>query len=1136
MIAPEPLIALEVDEVKAKASPEPLLNYEQLHASNPDTSVWVSASAGTGKTKILTDRVLRLLINGVKPEKILCITFTKAAAGEMNNRINKELSVWANLSSVKLEERLKSSFGHPPTREQLNLASQLFHEKLSSVENLKIQTIHSFCQFILGRFPVEAGISPGFKVIDEYKRDEILKQIRINLIVNACERPDSELGNSVEFIASHLHENTIYEIIKEVINNKTKFYNLFNNFKECSHYERELRKIFVLSEYQFETNIIERLLAGLNYLNIELNLEAIDKEIYGKEYEVLKRYFEYKQLNLHQQVANFENFCSIFLTQTGEVRKTIFNKKFRCSYPEIDEKFNKIMLNVLDTCEQIKSLNIIFFSKHLFSLANFIINNYEEHKTTHAYLDFDDLIYYTSKLLTNSEAREWVLYKLDGFVEHILVDEAQDTNFEQWQIIEALAREFYAGVTRADSNRTLFVVGDEKQSIYSFQGADPASFTAMNCYFKDKMLAADKRFATIDLSWSYRSLDAINIAVTKVFERIKKQDTALFSNQNLSMKCFRQGGGGRIEIWPLVIKQSKESNLFWPLPDRSHEYETTDLLLAEAIAHYIHSQISSKKYLASRKRTVNASDFIILVKQRDEFSKQVINELNKLHVKVAGIDRMSLLDNLAIKDILCLAKFVLLPNDDLNLACLLKSPFVGLPESTLYSLAVKREGRSIWQALKESPTRSEATSGDLMKKAFADLSKFLEIYKVSSFTEFFRLILDALGFREKILIECGLEASEIVNEFLDLAANFERENGNNLQDFIIWVENSHIEIKRDLEQGDSLRVMTVHGSKGLQAPFVILADTTRIGRQKPKLLWTEENHLLWPGYSANENEFYKALEEKYKHKDYQEYLRLLYVAMTRAEDELIIFGSSEKEDVADNCWYSLIKEGLKDVTCEAEIPVNLTRYFAGNSKYLHFDLYSEKVAPLESVPLSSNDKYIPLMDTTPKFFLKTMEEQQLTQSPLISRQATEYGTVIHRLLEAYFTAKDLNFVINHPILEHLNYKQVISVREKLSRVAELSEIKQLLKYNLKCEVTVGMNDERNSTLGRLDLLAINNSEAVIIDYKTDSHVPSSVSDVPNQYQTQLKHYKQIITELYPEKIIRTKIFWFENLSFMELYL
>jgi ATP-dependent helicase/nuclease subunit A len=1105
----------------------PNLNYEQLQASDPNSSVWVSASAGTGKTKILTDRVLRLLISGVKPEKILCITFTKAAAGEMNNRINKELSVWANLSSIKLEERLRSSFGYSPSREQLNLAAQLFHEKLSSVESLKIQTIHSFCQFILGRFPVEAGISPGFKVIDEYKTAELLKEIRINLILQASEEPESELGQSLEFIASHLHENTIYEIIKEVVSSRGKFKELFNKFSDSSAYEVKLKQNFLLQEYKAEEDLIERLIKDIELLNINYRLSEFDQELFEKEYSVLARYYDYSCLSFEDKITKFEDFYEIFLTQTGSPRKSLFNKKFRQQYPDLDEQFNKAMALVVNIHEQIKTLKLISFSKHLFSLASYVINNYEEYKFNHSYLDFDDLIYHTSKLLTNSDAREWVLYKLDGFVEHILVDEAQDTNVEQWQIIEALAREFYAGATASETNRTLFVVGDEKQSIYSFQGADPSSFMAMNSYFKDKMHSADKKFTTIDLSWSYRSLDAINIAVTKVFDHLQKTNPSLFVSHNLDMKCFRQGGGGRIEIWPLIVGPKNHVSETWPLPEKYEEFDTTDFLLAQAIAQYIHTQIASNKYIQSKKRTINSSDFIILVKQRDEFSQQVIKELNKLKVKVAGIDRMSLIDNLAIKDLIALAKFVLLPEDDLNLACLLKSPFIGLPENSLYKIAVNRNKKTIWQALHEEENHA------LGEKILQILENFIELYKSSNLTNFFSLILDAQGFREKLLIECGSEAGEVINEFLDLVTNFEKENGSNLQEFVIWIENSNIEIKRDLEQGDSLRVMTVHGSKGLQAPFVILADTTRIGRQKPKLLWTEQNWLLWPGYSANENKYYKELEEEYKSKDYQEYLRLLYVAMTRAEDELIIFGGSEKEEVADNCWYSLIKNGLKDIAAIEEIPANFAKYWGEGGKFLSFDMYPEKKVHDAATPLMQDKKYIPLIDTAPKFKLKPDNPQRIALSPLYSRKATEYGTIIHKILEAFFLSKNADIIKNHPLITRLTHKQARGAKEKLENIPYLAEVKSLLNYNLKCEVTVGMNKENNSLLGRLDLLAINENEAIIIDYKTDSLVPNSELEVPIEYREQLAHYKKIISELYPNKIIRTKIFWFENLSFME---
>jgi ATP-dependent helicase/nuclease subunit A len=1107
----------------------PLLNFEQLEASNPDNSVWVSASAGTGKTKILTDRVLRLLINGVKPEKILCITFTKAAAGEMNNRINKELSIWANLSSIKLEERLKTSFGHPPTKEQLTSASHLFHEKLSSVENLKIQTIHSFCQFILGRFPVEAGLSPGFKVIDEYKTEELLKTIRINLIMQACENPRSTLSESLEFIASHIHENTLFDVIKDVIDDRSKFKELFNKFTDAKEYEADLRENFSLKKFEYEQDILEKIFAKVNILDLQYDIQEFDPQLFGKEISILKRYQEFCYLNKHEQNAQYEDFFAIFLTHIGESRKNLFNKKFRTQYPEIDELFDQIKQIIIEAHEQIKSLKLTFFSTHLFTLAKFIISTYEEYKFHHAYLDFDDLIYHTRKLLINSDAKDWVLYKLDGFVEHILVDEAQDTNAEQWQIIEALAKEFYSGATAAETNRTLFVVGDEKQSIYSFQGADPNSFIAMNGYFKDRIQAADKKFSNIDLSWSYRSLEAINIAVAKVFHKLQETNTQLFSGQNLNMKCFRQGGGGRIEVWPLVHSQKQDLDVTWPLPDKYEDFDTANILLAKTIAQYINLQINSKKYILSQKRTINASDFIILVKQRDAFSQYVIQELSRLNVKVAGIDRMKLTDSLAIKDLICLAKFVLLPQDDLNLACLLKSPFIGISETLLYEIAVERNKKSLWETLNilKNTQRNILEVVDI-------LGKFIDIYNHHLLTEFFTLILEALGYREKLLIACGIDTGEIINEFLDLVANFERDNASNLQAFILWIESSNVEIKRDLEYGESVRVMTVHGSKGLQAPVVILADTTRLGNMRQKILWTKETKLLWPGYAANENVQYKELQDSYKQKDYLEYLRLLYVAMTRAEDELIIFGSSEREEVSENCWYQIIKEALSDVMLKSPLPGELLPYFTKQKEFFYLDMYGNRKIPIESFKSSKEQKYIPLIDITPKYSPSIIESIALSVSPLQSRYATEYGTVIHKLLEIFFTSKDGNKVVNHPLLEHLPQNQAAGAAKKIQQVTDLPEIRELFRYDLKCEVTVGVKSHENALLGRIDLLAVNDKEVIIIDYKTDTKVPVSTYEVPFEYKEQLKHYKKIMSHIYKDKILRTQIFWFENLQFMEL--
>ncbi|AFC73461.1 UvrD-helicase domain-containing protein [Rickettsia montanensis] len=811
----------------------------QKEASDPNYSVWVSASAGTGKTKILTDRFLRLLITGVEPSNILCLTFTNAAAIEMQVRINSSLKYLSLCNAEKLEEALFLMSGNKPSPQETENAKTLYDKILNSNKLLNIYTIHAFCQKILKTFPLEAGITPEFKILEETKLQDIFLNIRNEIYLS------DEHNDLIKILLNRFHEITLQDIFTEIIEQKIKFRKLFINKqipKEISN------KRLALGELN---NIYDK----VKNLFAEYDLEIAPKEI--------------------------------FFTKDGKKRQSLLSKELIRKYPKLLLELEKITYEIyrLDELRRIEELE--YHTNLLTKLAHIILKKYDSYKEENNLLDYDDLIYYTEKLLNNKTTHEWLLHKLESEINHILVDEAQDTSPPQWNIITTLITEFNA-VERL--NNSVFIVGDDKQSIFSFQGADLHNFNLVNEQLKANLTNANKKFKNITLEYSYRSCAEILQFTYNVLKNIKSNYPSLFLSNNPSISSFRTHQGS-VTVWPLVTSE-KQEELFWALPeDYENSKSAADLLIAK-IVNFIKEQIESEEILPSTANRISEKDFMILVRKRDEFSNNLIKELSKAKLKVEVSDRMNLKENLTIMDLISLAKFVLLPDDDLNLAGLLKSPIIGISEQQLYELLVNKSENSLWDILSSH------------EEIYNKLDFLIEIYKISVVENFFDLVVHNLNLREIY----DDDSDDMINELLTLSKNYANDIDNSLQGFVAWFENNDIYIKRDMEHSDKIRVMTVHGSKGLETPIVILCDSTTLPISSNKFIWDDKGEMFFSANAADTPEFLQELKEAEKLKDLQEYIRLLYVAMTRAKDRLIICGFSNKSTTPKNCWYEIAKQ------------------------------------------------------------------------------------------------------------------------------------------------------------------------------------------------------------------------------------
>ena len=537
--------------------------------------------------------------------------------------------------------------------------------------------------------------------------------------------------------------------------------------------------------------------------------------------------------------------------------------------------------------------------------------DYRRSKRRAGLLDYDDLIESALGLLRTYSAA-WVHYKLDRGIDHVLIDEAQDTSPSQWGLVEALTQEFFAGEGAREVTRTLFAVGDPKQSIYRFQGAEPARFEVMRREFERRAQDAGQGWQNVALEVSFRAAPVLLEAVDMVFAGEDRLDLGL-EGPAPAHKPSRSGAGGRVEIWPLEMGEKREAgDPFDPPMDYLRE-DAAETALADRVARRIAAWLDRGEPVAPGGRRMRPGDIMILLPRRSgrAFIPRVIAALKQAGVPVAGIDRMTLADELAVMDLAAIGDFALLPEDDLTLATVLKGPLFGFDDEALFELAHGRKG-TLWAAL--GKRRGTERFGPCFKALSALLGKadYIGVHA------FFAGLLAEGGLRLKIAARLGEEANDPIDEFLNAALDYERRHPPSLQGFLHWLRSGEAEVKRQLDQRDpdEVRVSTVHGAKGLEAPVVILPDTTGIktARNDPHLL-RDGDLLLWPPSKGKDtiDPYSKPVLEAHRKADDEERRRLLYVAMTRAADRLVVCGwNNSGRDLPDDCWYNSVRDRLRD--------------------------------------------------------------------------------------------------------------------------------------------------------------------------------------------------------------------------------
>ncbi len=1141
----------------------------QRRAAHPQASAWVTASAGTGKTKVLTDRVLSLLLDGTDPAKILCLTFTKAAAAEMANRLAKRLAHWASAPDQDVARDISELLGRPVDLSLIPVARELFARVLDTPGGMKIQTIHAFCQALLGRFPLEAGVAPHFQVLDERTAAEMLDSARVEVLSAGLDDEDAGLARAVREVAVHRNEQGFAELIGELLGERDR---LTRMIRYRGGLEAVLADVFTRLGADPDATAEDLLRDGcadpaLDRFGLDLLAEALAGGTAAERDKagVLR---EWLTAGPDERAAGFEAYRGLFLTKQGQPRKTLLTAGAQAAVPGALEIAGAEAERVVRLVETVGAQTVARGTAAALRLGQAILEAYSRHKRARALLDYDDLIYSVRDLLAGPGAAAWVQFKLDGGIDHLLVDEAQDTNPEQWQVIRILSEEFFAGEGAREQKRTVFAVGDAKQSIYSFQRAQPEAFAEMRRYFAQRLHDAEQDWVDVRLEVSFRSVPAVLRAVDAVFAEPEARGGVLAEDETMHHEAVRDGEAGLVELWPPVDPAPASEPEPWEPPTKPEAHLPAPSRLADLIAQKIHAWTRDEAgaddpqaWLESRNRRLEAGDVLVLVRRRNAFVDDLVRALKERGVPVSGVDRLVLTDHLAVMDLVALGRALLLPEDDLTLATVLKGPLIGLSEEELFDLAYGRQG-TLWSAL-----AARAGEGGVYAVAYGALHDLRGLADYLRPFELFAEVLGPRGGRRRLAARLGPDAIDPIEEFLSLAILYERESIPSLEGFLHWLEMGAQVVKRDLEQGSgAVRVMTVHGAKGLQAPVVFLPDTRQTPRGGAELYWLgaeagvgEEGSApfaLWPIRQAYDGDLAAAARADSAKARKDEYRRLLYVAMTRAEDRLYVCGWNTSRAAPEDCWYHLIERALEKIADPVTFDFRheIEGGWSGpglrlvSSQQAAPEVAAAEVAPAAAEPLPAWAGAPPPAEPAPPRVLVPSRPSE-PEPALISPLGGDRG---HRFRRGLHTHTLLLFLpdlppeargeagrrfLARPVLG-LSEAQQRSILEETLAVMGAPEFAPLFAPGSRAEVpvagVVAGAEGPEAISGQVDRLALEGDRVLVVDYKTNRPPPEREAEVPAVYLRQMAAYRALLAEIYPDRRVDCFLLWTDGPRLMHI--
>jgi ATP-dependent helicase/nuclease subunit A len=1144
--------------VKAPRTIPPPIRDAQARASDPAASAFVSANAGSGKTHVLVQRVIRLMLAGVPPEKILCLTFTKAAAANMAERVFTTLGHWVTLDDDALDAAIRDAGIAHPTVPLRKSARELFASALETPGGLKVQTIHALCTRLLQQFPFEANVPARFTVLDDRDQTEMMERASLGVMLDASRAPDSALGRALLAAMANAADVTFKDVVREACLSRDHFMAWTDAARSADAATAQVSAILGVTADDRIEGIEREIVDGPNLPRARWEEIARALETGAKtERDNANRL---RAALPAAGAAQVDEYLGVFLTETDRTpRKSVLTKNFVRDDPAIGSRFDAEASRLGPLIEKRRAITTRDRTEALLHIAIAVAANYRREKAERGLLDYDDLIDKTLALLA-SGASGWVHYKLDRGVDHVLIDEAQDTSPRQWDIIAHIISEFTAGAGARDRvMRTVFAVGDEKQSIFSFQGAAPREFDARRWELKKKFEDAELRFESIPFTYSFRSGQAILKSVDHVF-----RDEAIYRSIHAEKayplhEALPDAGPSQIDLWELSVADDKQDIEGWRAPFDGVPVTSAEVKLSKRIQSEIGRLVAGGTMTGriGNRRRLRYGDVLVLVRRRGNLFDAVIQALKHAGVPVAGADRLKLTEHIAIIDLMNLADALLLPQDDLALAVALKSPLFNLTEDELFTLAWNRKG-----SLREALTAHAAESGTL-KGALDRLTECERRFRTETPFAFYAWLLGGDQGRARILRRLGHEANDALDEFLELAMSYERKAPASLQGFMAWLRAADTEVKRDMEiSRDEVRVMTVHGAKGLEAPVVIMADTTTSPSDTQRLRLIHLPHgnggkvVVWAGRKAEDPPGVTAARDAMLEETEHEYRRLLYVAMTRAADRLIIAGCmpGNRNSVRGNSWYDLIKRGLENSDLDLhEIPAGdgvVKSYRRAGDATPETDIGLDAAASTDpSPPQWLRTPAVPEQIIDPRLRPSdpATDEGRTFRSgePLALRaRALQRGSLVHRLLQSLpevAAERRRDAALKYLARNADNWAE--ADREALAGgvlgLIDDPRFASVFAPGSRAEVSiVGRLDRPGQppalVSGQIDRLVVTADEVLIVDFKTNHAPPGNAAEAPAAYVRQLALYRAILAKLYPQLPVRAALLWTETPELMEI--
>lgn len=1107
----------------------------QARASDPDYSIWVEANAGSGKTFVLTNRVLRLLLAGVRPQSILCLTYTKAAAAEMRKRVGARLAGWAVADHAKLVKEISDLVGAAPDAKMLDDARTLFARALETPGGLRIQTIHAFCEAVLHRFPIEAGVPFDFAVIEEDRQINLLLAARESVLAEGLR--GGKHAEAVETLFGLLSDHAITEAINAALGEGARLKRVLGDISGAKHRLQQL----LGAQTPLETLTAR---ASADTLLTFAVLETLTRTCKGRFVELLA--------DINAEAITFPALKTAFFTVEGKPRASLLLKKDATTYPDLHQLLLDEQERLVRIEAEMSAARLLARSNAVLDVVAAIVAEYETEKRRHALLDFDDLIEKLGDLFGNAALGPWVQYKLDAGIDHILVDESQDTNAQQWRVVRALADEFFAGAGAVSRPRSIFAVGDQKQSIYSFQGAQPVLFGETGRDMRRRAVEAEKRFEAVQLHTSFRTLAGILEAVDLVCDRDDIRH-ALLSVDKVGHEAARAQPGGLVTLWPPLqeIRTTRDTSA-WPTEAADAE-QSANRQVAMRIAREIRDWIASGRILGERNRPVGADDVLILVQKRGALFQEIIRALRSCGLPTPGADRLAVTGHIAVLDLLALIDVLLNTADDLQLAALLRSPLFDIDEDALYAIAQPRSpGETLWEALM-------AATAPVAQAAAERLQRWRHGLDMERPFEFLSAVLYAEGGLKRFHARLGTEVDEVLSELLELALAHEQGPQPSLQGFAAEMRRRSVTIKRELaESGGGVRVMTVHGAKGLEAPIVILADAASkpAAQQTGKPVYVLADapgplliHAASKGQHVNQT---LPIKEAADATLGEEYWRRLYVAMTRAEDELYVTGAlgagSKAETQLEGSWYQAIEQALapRATALAATDGTTTALVFPGLPHEKRVGGPMARVGAevgLVLGPVPAPPK-VPVVAPSSVGGTVRMHDALETAAEQLrdAEEAKKEGLALHALLQhlTRIPVADRAVVVPRALETLLEDRadRHQAIGDKAIAILARPELAPLFGPHSRAEVPFRLEAMRAGApiilSGRMDRVVVDDAGVLVIDYKSDAVVPATAADTPRNYLTQLGLYALVAGQLFPGRPVRAAILWTELESLMNL--